>query len=76
MSIDVTVSLPLGVYQDLIRRVNEKDAHDLRIGRVYQITVEGETENYLCQSVGGNTYSFVSGGMKLKHIKITINDNL
>lgn len=72
---EVTVSLPLSEYQNLIRRVNEKDAHDLRIGRTYEITVDGEEANYLCQSRFENIFEFVSGGMKRRHIKITINEN-
>lgn len=51
-------------------------AQDLTIGRVYNITVEGVTDIYRCKTKVNKTFSFVSGGLELKHIEITLNENL
>lgn len=76
MSNEPLVTLPLSDYQLLIQRVNEKASHDLTIGRIYEIEIGGVKEIYYCTSKVDKTFHFVSGGIELKYIVITLNEKL
>jgi hypothetical protein len=76
MSTQPIVSIPLSDYQDLVRRVNMVAVQDLTVGRVYDIKVEGVKDIYQCKSKADKTFHLVSSGFKIKHIEITLNENL
>ena len=73
MSKEVTVSLPLSDYQDLVRRVNGKEAPFLIVGRRYEVELNGNRLPATCQSVSDGKYQLVcANGIETVRINISL----